>query len=69
MGMQTDTVMEIPHLLSIPEAAGILDVSRNMVYKYIKRGRLNPVLVGGRQHLLRQEVEGLRAARRQSTPQ
>ena len=58
--------MEIPNLLSIPQAAESIGVSRKMIYKYINNGRLQAVLVGGRKHLQRHEVEAMGDLRRQA---
>ena len=62
--IRNDGVLEIHTVISPPEAAKILGVSRWMVYKHINSGKLQPVLVGGRRCVLRQEVEALASDRR-----
>ena len=45
------------------EAAAFLGVNRRTVYRMIKRGQLWPLLIGGRQKFLKQELERVSKAR------
>ena len=44
-------------LLSITEAQRAYNITRQALYAAIRRGDLNPVMVGGRQMLLRPELD------------
>jgi excisionase family DNA binding protein len=54
---------EIPKLFSVPETAGILGVSDQMVYK-LTRGNLPYVRVGGRKFILAEDLSEYLKSRR-----
>ena len=55
---------DLPSLLSVPESAKLLKVSRVTAHGWVVSGRLRSVKIGGRYLVFRDGVESLRAARR-----
>jgi excisionase family DNA binding protein len=52
--------IELGGLLWPKQAAKLLGKSRMTIFRYIKDGKLTPVIVGGKRMLSRSQVEGLR---------
>ena len=52
--------IELGGLLWPKQAAKLLGKSRMTIFRYIKEGKLTPVIVGGKRMLSRSQVEGLR---------
>jgi len=55
--------LQTSDLLNYPEAARILNVSRQSIYNFIEQGELFPVIVGRARFLLREDVLRLKAQR------
>ncbi|MBA7609593.1 hypothetical protein ES703_16784 [subsurface metagenome] len=54
--------IELGDLMWPKQAAKLLGKSRMTIFRYIKAGKLTPVIVGGKRMLLRSQVEGLRGS-------
>ena len=52
--------LKVSNLLSYPEAAKMLGVSRVTIYAMVKRGELHPFRISNRQYLLKEEIERLK---------
>jgi excisionase family DNA binding protein len=50
-------------LVNLIQAGQLLNVSRQWVYTLIDTKKLKPILIGGRQYLLKAEVEALKVDR------
>ncbi len=59
MVTQRSEERELPRLLSVVEAAHLLNVSERLVWRMIPRGEIRSVRLGGRRMIPRSEVDRL----------
>ena len=52
--------LEVTQLITISDAAKQLRLSRQSIYKMIRKGRLTPVVIGGVKFLFESEIEKVR---------